>query len=309
MIPIPTSFYSQIDSGTGIPTGSILGYWDTFFPDSFPYIGNNVDVPTSSIWYDLSGNNYHLTYSNNSGGEPIKYRLTAPADSFDFAREPCFLFEGQSYSPNYFQLTGSQNIEFLNAFGSGSRPEFTVLVYCLNNDNIGGDAYSNVHKTTVYIGGRAYTIITGTFETTIVRDWYRTYLQYSGSATTQFDTNPSRAISGSWGLQVLRNLETPPPLGDPFGDKFPRFEFTSSQGNRYQYKDGPTNNNALTTPTPQFWNNTAFKIGGEGPEQTPVPRHVGWRGQIQAVVIYTRTLSDAEVTQALTYFTNRISGA
>jgi hypothetical protein len=276
--PIPVTYFGE--SGNipfvpfpPLPTGSLAGYWDTYFPQSFATASDNANV--TNQWFDLSGNQYTASI----GGVTFKAIYdTNYRDSQGLVRGPAIFFENTSEAC-YWQVTGS----FKNQFPSGNNPQMTILMYYVDR----GTPFAGT-ATPLY----AYNKIS--FQTTPGgTPVLRANTNYS-DATTSTITLATRP-GNIWGLAIYRSS----PTGSSSQSNF---KWSGSYALTAYSGSGTITSASFTTDAA---GNDNFRIGSFDEGKVTPPYRIGFYGNIQAVAVYTSSLTDEEISNAYQYFTRR----
>jgi len=153
MIPQPTSHFggkTQTISVTPPPTASLLAYYDAALTASY--------TSGSAILYDLSGNGYHMTASNQSS--PFFEVTPSPKPSL-YGYSPCFnnyygrWIRTSSDLADAFNPTSSGWLSYTSSLCGGSPQyldgvDYTVVTYCLASGQSGNYGALNQIGTKLY---------------------------------------------------------------------------------------------------------------------------------------------------------------
>lgn len=264
--------YAPIPS---LPTGSLVGYWDVYFPQSFATASDQTLV--TNPWYDLSGNGYTASVGGISNRQ---YYDTNYRDIQGLVRGPAIFFENTQVA-SYYEVTGS----FKSQFPTGSNPQMTILMYFVDRGTpFGGGAVG----TPLFAFNKIRIQTTSNPDVPVLR------CETNYPTTSSIISLATRPVA-IWGMAIYRSS----PTGSSSQSNF---KWSGSYALTAYSGSGIITSASFRTNAE---GNDFFRIGSFDQGQETPPYRIGFFGNIQAVAVYTSSLSDQEVSNAYQYFTRR----
>jgi len=286
---IPSGFYNEGIATQitvpNLPTGSLLAYWDAANTASF-YSATGSGF-TGSIWYDLSGNGYNLTqggkrantlsYQQNVFNTYPALYFTANVDFGD--EEDCAFFSSSEAFVNAFDGSTDPNRNGGYFTASLGFTMFTILQGNGSNPNDDGEIWQIGTGGLTQNGKGRLTSDNGNF-TALTTTWNPGKTNYCTVVSAYGTSSPSEtkvwATNSYFASSSFLNL-----VGGVYIWTLGQESFSSTANGG--------SNVTLTGCGAQTYGSGTMRVGTNFVGSTPT-----FQGYIQAILIYSRTLSPQE---------------